>query len=71
MATPTIDSEVPDRKMRGPVTISSLIASRSAWIEYPSEPTSRTVVNPASSVFFALAKAKIATSSAVSIAADQ
>ena len=28
-----LDSEVPDRKMRGPTTVPSLTASRSAWIE--------------------------------------
>ena len=32
-AVPTIDSDVPDRKMRGPTTVPSLTASRSAWIE--------------------------------------
>ena len=66
---PVVPRAGPDARIRGPGISPLLMASRRATSTYPSDPASRTVVNPASRVFFAFIVPYIAPCAGVSFSA--
>ncbi len=63
---PVTETGGPETNMRGPGMIPALMRSRRARATDPGEPTLRTVVNPASTVFLAFATPSIAAWACVS-----
>lgn len=57
---PVTETDGPETNILGPGMIPALMRSRSARATEPGDPTLRTVVNPASTVFFALATPSMA-----------